>query len=64
MNALLKNHTINTIQNTIQDVRYMVEPVASETTKSTLLTRIYDYFDALSQDSYNAWEKAGKPHRE
>ena len=64
MNAILKNHTINTIQNTIQDVRYMVEPVASDPTKSTLLTRIYDYFDALSQASYNAWEKADKPHRE
>ena len=64
MNAILKNHTINTIQNTIQDVRYIVEPVASDPTKLTLLTRIYDYFDTLSQASYNAWEKAGKPYRE
>jgi hypothetical protein len=64
MNAILKHQTINTIQSTIQDVRYMVEPVVSDPTKLTLLTRIYDYFDALSQASYNAWEKAGKPYRE
>ena len=64
MNAISKIPTINTIQNTIQDVRYMVEPVASDPTKLPLLARIYDYFDTWCQASYDAWEKAGKPYRE
>ena len=40
--------TLNTIQGTIQDVRYMVEPVVSDPTKPTLFAHIYNFFDAWS----------------
>ena len=53
--------SINTIQGTIQDVRYMVEPIVSDPTKPTLFARFVAFFDAWTKASYDAWEKAGRP---
>ena len=52
--------TLNTIQGTIQDVRYMAEPLVNSPTKTTLSNRVYNFFDAWTEKSYNAWVKAGK----
>ena len=63
----MNSRTLNTIQGTIQDVRYMVEPVATKAAnandpaKPTLSNRIYNFFDAWTTASYDAWEKAGRP---
>ena len=32
--------------------------------KSTLLASIFNFFDAWTQRTYEAWEKAGKPPRD
>ena len=45
MNAISNNKILNTIQETIQDVRYMVEPVASDPTKSIPFSSIYNFLD-------------------
>ena len=52
--------TLNTIQGTIQDVRYMVEPVVNDPTKPTLSNRIYNFFVAWTQVSYDSQVKSGK----
>jgi hypothetical protein len=60
----MNSGTLNTIQGTIQDVRFMVEPVVSDPTKITLSNRIFNFFDAWTNASYDAWEKSGRPERE
>ena len=57
----MNSRSINIIQGTIQDVRYMVEPIVSDPTKLTLFARFVAYMDAWTNASYNAWEKAGRP---
>ena len=60
--------TLNTILGTIQDVRYMAEPVATKAAdandpaKLTLSNRVYNFFDVWTEKSYNAWVKSGKPN--
>jgi len=60
--------TLNTIQETIQDVRFMAEPAttkaanANDPAKLTLSNRVYNFFDAWTEKSYNAWVKSGKPN--
>ena len=60
--------TLNTIQGTIQDVRFMAEPAATKAAnandpaKLTLSNRVYNFFDAWTEKSYNAWVKSGKPN--
>ena len=60
--------TLNSIQGTIQDVRFMAEPAATKAAnandpaKLTLSNRVYNFFDASTEKSYNAWVKAGKPN--
>ena len=61
MNAMTKNHTLDTIQGTIQDIRYMVEPIVSDPTAPKLFDRISRIFEGWAQASYNAWESAGRP---
>jgi hypothetical protein len=56
----MNSRTLNTIQGTIQDVRFMVEPVVSDPTKTTLSNHIYTFFEAWTEASYSAWEKAGR----
>ena len=59
--------SINTIQGTIQDVRFMAEPAATkaansnDSTKPTLFARFVAYMDAWTTASYEAGEKAGRP---
>jgi hypothetical protein len=66
----MKARTLNTIQGTIQDVRYMAEPVttkaanANDPAKLTLSNRVYNFFDAWTEKSYNAWDQSGRPERE
>ena len=60
--------TLNTIQETIQDVRFMAEPAttkaanANDPAKLTLSNRVYNFFDVWTEKSYNAWVKSGKPN--
>jgi hypothetical protein len=60
--------TLNTIQGTIQDVRFMAEPAttkaanANDLAKLTLSNRVYNFFDAWTEKAYNAWVKSGKPN--
>ena len=60
--------TLNTILGTIQEVRYMAEPVATKAAdandpaKLTLSNRVYNFFDVWTEKSYNAWVKSGKPN--
>ena len=48
MNAISNNRTSNTIQATIQEVRYMVEPVVSDPTKLTLFACIHNFFEKMT----------------
>ena len=66
MNAISNNKTLNSIQEIIQDVRYMVEPVASDPTKPTPFFSIYNLFEAWSQSPskipcFDPWVKATRP---
>ena len=66
MNAISNNKILNTIQETIQDVRYMVEPVASDPTKPIPVSSIYNFFEAWSQSSskipsFDSWVKTTRP---
>jgi hypothetical protein len=56
----MNSRTLNTVQGTIQDVRYMVEPIVSDPTKPTLSARIHNFFDAWTENSYSAWAKTDK----
>ena len=60
----MNSRTLNTIHGTIQDVRYMVEPIVSEPTKLTLFARFVAYMDAWTTASYDAWDKAGRPQND
>ena len=51
--------TLNVVQGTIQDVRYMLEPVAHDA-KPTVAQRIANFFDKWTEASYNSWEKSGR----
>ena len=52
--------SLNIIQGTIQNVRYMVEPVVNDPSEPTLSNRIYNFFEAWTQASYASWVKSGK----
>jgi len=66
----MKARPINTIQGTIQDVRFMddryVEPAATKAansndpTKPTLFARFVAYMEAGTEASYKAWAKTDK----
>ena len=56
----MNSRTLKTIQGTIQDVRYMVEPVVSDPTKTTLFNRIGNFFNSWTETSYNAWAKTDR----
>ena len=66
----MKARTLNTIQGTIQDLRYMAEPVttkaanANDPAKLTLSNRVVAFFDAWTESSYKAWDQSGRPERE
>ena len=63
MTALPKTDTVDAILGTIQDVRYIdsLEAAnANDPAKTTLANRIYNFFEAWTEASYNAWEKAGR----
>ena len=60
MNPTSNYRTLNTIKETIQDVRYVVGPVVSDPTKITLSNRIYNFFEAWTEASYKAWAKTDK----
>ena len=60
MTALPKTDTVDAIFETIQDVRFMVEPVVSDPTKITLSNRIYNFFEAWTEASYKVWAKTDK----
>jgi hypothetical protein len=53
--------TLNIIQGTIQDIRYVVEPVGNDPTKPNLSNPIYNFFEAWTQASYDAWVTSGEP---
>jgi hypothetical protein len=68
MNPTSNYRTLNTIKETIQDVRYIVGPVVSDPTKPTLFARIHNFFGTWNQSSqphtipaYDAWGKASRP---
>jgi len=59
MNAISKP---DLMLGTIEDVK---APIRPETPVApTLSARIFNFFDAWTQHSYDAWEKAGRPPRE
>ena len=61
MTALPK--TVDAILGTIQDVRYIDSLEAANTNDPAALTpsnRIYNFFEAWTEASYKAWEKAGR----
>jgi hypothetical protein len=70
MTALSKTKTIDAIIGTVKDVKYMVEPTSTKAANSNdpvalaLFARLVDFFDAWTQSSYYAWEKAGRPERD
>lgn len=51
--------TLNVVQATIQDVRYMLEPVA-RVNSPTFADHVSTFFDKWIQSSYDAWERSGK----
>ena len=59
--------TLNNIQGTIQEIRYMVEPVVNDPNTSSMLEKtissIYNFFDRTTQSSFEAWENSGKSER-
>ena len=70
MTALSKTKTVDAIIGTVKDVKYMVEPISTKAANSNdpvalgLFARLVDFFDAWTQSSYDAWEKAGRPERD
>jgi hypothetical protein len=59
MNAISKP---DLMLGTIEDVK---APIRPETPVApTVSARIFNFFDAWTQHSYDAWEKAGRPPRE
>ena len=65
MTALPK--TVDAILGTIQDVSYIdsLEAAnANDPAKLTLSNRVYNFFDAWTEKSYNAWDQSGRPERE
>lgn len=59
MNAISKP---DLILGTIEDVKAPIKPATP--VAPTLSARIFNFFDAWTQHSYDAWEKAGRPERE
>ena len=49
--------TLNSVQGTIQDVRYMLEPVARDNSP-TFADHVSNFFDKWTQSSYDAWERS------
>ena len=66
----MNDRSLNTVQETIQDVRFMAEPAATKAAnandpaKLTLSNRVYNFFDVWTEKSYNAWDQSGRPERE
>jgi hypothetical protein len=52
MNAISKANTIDTIIGTVEEIKYILEPVAPVKT-----SRLAKWFDAITQSSYEAWAK-------
>jgi hypothetical protein len=53
--------SLNVVQGTIQDVRYMLEPVARDN-RPTITQRIANFFDKWTEASYNSWERSKIQH--
>ena len=49
------------VQGTIQDVRYMLEPVTRDD-GPTFAQRIANFFDKWTEASYNSWERSKIQH--
>ena len=54
--------SLNVFRGTIQDLKYMLEPVRRDNSPA-LAQRIYDFFDKITQSSFEAWERSGKNER-
>ena len=65
MNATTLNateeKTWDIVQGTIQDVRYMLEPVTRDD-GPTFAQRIANFFDKWTEASYNSWERSKIQH--
>ena len=48
--------SLNVVQGTIQDVRYMLEPVARNDSP-TFAQRFANFMDQMTEQSYKAWER-------
>ena len=57
----MNTSTLNTIQGTIQEIKYLVEPVVNDLDTPSMLEKtifgITDFFDRTTQSSFEAWEK-------
>ena len=53
--------SLNVVRGTIQDVRYMLEPVAHDN-RPTITQRIANFFDKWTEASYNSWERSKIQH--
>jgi hypothetical protein len=59
MNAISKP---DLMLGTIEDVKAPIRPATP--VAPTLFARIFNFFGAWTQHSYDAWKKAGRPDRE
>ena len=59
MNAITKP---DLILGTVEEIKTVIEPAAPAA--PSLSARIFNFFDAWTQHSYDAWEKAGRHERE
>ena len=55
MNATM----LTVVEETIQDVRYLLEPVTRDD-RPTFADRISNFYYKSTESSYNAWERSGK----
>ena len=68
MTALSKTKTVDATIGTIQEVKYMVGPVATEAANAndpvalTLFARLVTFFESWTQSSYESWVKSGQPN--
>jgi len=66
MNTVSKIKTIDGIIETIKEVKYLIEPIAAEAAnandpiKASLISCLINSFESWTQNSYEAWEKAGR----
>ena len=54
--------SLNVFRGTVQDLKYMLEPVQRNNSPA-LAQRIYNFFDKITQSSFEAWERSGKNER-